>query len=99
MSSPDAPDVQASFAAERGWNFKMVSVGENRFAQDLGFYSEEGPYAGYQPGVSAFRREEDGRIVRVGHDFFGPGDLYCSVWHFFDLLRDGVGGWDAKFRY
>lgn len=99
VSSPDSPEVQAAFAKERSWAFRMVSVGENRFAQDLGFHTEEGSYPGYQPGVSAFRREDDGRIVRVGRDFFGAGDLYCSVWHFFALLRDGVGDWDAKFRY
>ena len=37
--------------------------------------------------------------MRVASDFLGPGDAYCSVWHLFDLLRDGVGDWEAKFDY
>lgn len=55
--------------------------------------------SGYQPGVSVFRRNEDGGITRVAKDHFGPGDFYCGVWHLFDLLADGPAGWNPQFEY
>ena len=42
------------------------------------------------PGVSVFRREA-GTIVRVSDTGFSPGDDFCTLWHFFDLLPGGVG--------
>ena len=66
----------------------------------MGFRWEEEEFlSGYQPGVSVFRKKADGRIVRVAKDLFGPGDLYCGVWHLFDLLPDGPAGWDPLFEY
>ena len=40
----------------------------------------------YWPGVSVFEKSADGTIRRVAKDFFGPGDFYCNIWHFLDLL-------------
>ncbi len=94
--SPDDPQDQAAFAAERGWKFRMVSARGTTFFKDMGFQREKG---GAMPGVSAFRRGEDGRIYRVAHTRFGPGDDFCSVWHLFALLADGAGEWQPKFRY
>jgi predicted dithiol-disulfide oxidoreductase (DUF899 family) len=90
--SPDPPEVQAAFAAERGWHFPMVSHTGSTFARDMGFAapSEDGGTSLW-PGVSTFRRV-DGRIERVGMAFYGPGDPYCSVYHFFALLSsEGEG--------
>jgi hypothetical protein len=42
------------------------------------------------PGVSVFKRDGNG-IVRVSDTSFSPGDDYCTLWHFFDLLPGGVG--------
>src|SRR5581483_12122094 len=61
VSSPDAPEVQRKFAAERGWRFPMVSHQGTSFAADMGYRSAKG---GWLPGVSVFRRE-GGRILRV----------------------------------
>ena len=61
------------------------------FAADMGYVSEKG---GWMPGVSVFRREGDA-IVRVSSTGFSPGDDYCTLWHFFDLLPGGVGEWPA----
>ena len=41
------------------------------------------------PGVSAFSKDGDGRIFRVGRAEFGPGDNFCAIWHFFELLPRG----------
>ena len=98
--SPDSPSVQQDFARQRGWRFPMYSAKGTTFIRDMGFqWDEEEFLSGYQPGVSVFRRVEDGTIVRVSKDSFGPGDLYCGVWHLFDLLRDGPAGWDPLFDY
>ena len=48
---------------------------------------------------SAFRKEEDGTIRRVGHAPFGPGDEFCGVWHLFDLLEEGAAGWQPELGY
>ena len=95
LSSPDLPEVQRDFAASRGWGYRMVSVADSPFAQDLGFKEEDG----YWPGVSAFRRQPDGSIVRVAADYFGPGDVYCGAWHLYDLLADGADGGQPRFAY
>lgn len=93
VSTPDAPDVQRAFAASRGWPFTMVSTQDSTFTQDMGYYMED---QGYWPGISAFKKLPDGRIQRVAKDFFGPGDVYCGVWHFFNLLPDGAKGWQPS---
>lgn len=91
VSSPDRPMVQKQFADSRGWTFPMVSHAGSSFAADMGYVSEKG---GWMPGVSVFRREGDA-IVRVSSTGFSPGDDYCTLWHFFDLLPGGVGDWPA----
>lgn len=95
LVSPDPPDVLKEFSESRKWNFPRVSMNGNSFAKDLGFHSEEG----YWPGVSAFRRNDDGTIVRTGKAIFGPGDDFCSVWPFLDLLKGGPSGWEPKYKY
>ena len=98
--SPDSPEVQRAFARKRGWRFPMYSAEGTTFTDDMGFrWEEEAFLSGYQPGVSVFRKNADSTIVRVAKDAFGPGDLYCGVWHLFDLLPDGAAGWDPLFEY
>lgn len=87
VSSPDRPAVQKQFAESRGWRFPMVSHAGTSFAADMGYASANG---GWMPGVSVFRREE-GKLLRVSDTGFSPGDDFCALWHFFDLLPGGVG--------
>jgi predicted dithiol-disulfide oxidoreductase (DUF899 family) len=89
VSSPDRPPVQRRFAESRGWHFPMVSHAGSSFAADMGYVSEKG---GWMPGVSVFRREGSS-IARVSNTGFMPGDDFCALWHFFDLLPGGVGQW------
>ena len=93
VSSPDAPERQHKFAQGRGWRFPMVSCQGSRFPQDMGYW-RDGP----QPGVSVFKRD-GGKIVRVADTSFSPGDDFCSVWHFFDLIPEGAASWTPKFKY
>lgn len=94
--SDDPVRTQKAFVKARGWRFPMASSGGTTFFRDMGFASEDGsPW----PGVSAFHREPDGRILRVGRSGFGPGDDFCPTYGFLALLRDGVGGWWPQLSY
>lgn len=93
--SPDSPQTQKAFATSREWKFKMLSAKGSSFNKDMGFESKDEA----QPGVSVFQKTRDGKILRVAKDEFGPGDHYCVVWHFFDLLPNGANGWSPKFKY
>lgn len=94
--SPDPPDVQAAFAQGRGWRFPMLSDPDGAFTRAMGFLHGDDEH---WPGVSAFRRTDDGTIVRTGADVFGPGDVYNAPWHLFDLLQGGAGGWWPMLDY
>ena len=99
VASPDSPETQREFAESRGWRFGMVSVQGSSFTADMGFSTESDGQKYYLPGYSAFRRDHDGTIRRVGRDFFGPGDPYCSVFHMFEMLEGGTGDWEARLSY
>ncbi len=96
ITSPDAPEAQKEFARSRGWDFPMYSTQGTSFVADMGFDDEK---EGLMPGVSVFAKESDGRIYRVGRAEFGPGDNFCAVWHFFELLPEGIGDWEPKLSY
>lgn len=83
LVSPDDPEHQMEFARQHGWTFRMLSTQNNDFNADLGFESESGSPL---PGVSTFFKRPDGTIELVAQSPFGPGDLFCSIWHLFDLL-------------
>ena len=78
--SPDSPETQRAFAEGRGWPFRMASNGDSGFTAAMGFSSEKDGKTSHRPGYSTFAKQDDGSITRVGHDFFGPGDAYCSLW-------------------
>lgn len=93
LISPDKPDTQRKVSEKRGWKFKMVSTAEDQsFTQDMGYLKEDS----YWPGISTFRREPDGKIVRIAKTFFDQNDDYCAVWPIFDLLDGGPGDWQPK---
>jgi predicted dithiol-disulfide oxidoreductase (DUF899 family) len=95
VSSPDAPARQQEFAAGRGWKFPMVSHQGTTFAADMGYRS---PNGGWRPGISVFRRDAVG-IIRVSDAAWNPGDDFCTLYHFFDLLPEGLAGWRPQLRY
>ena len=94
VCSPDTPEVQEKFKQQRGWHFPMVSATNNQFTQDMGYRTDQG----FQPGVSAFKRDGE-TIHRVSNAPFGPGDDFCAVWHLLDLLPEGANGWQPDFQY
>ncbi len=95
LTSPDDPETQRRFARDRGWTFRMLSTKGTTFKHDMGFEPEPGKF---WPGVSVFRKDEQGQIFHVSKSNFGPGDAFCSVWHFLDLLPSETE-WKPKYRY
>jgi predicted dithiol-disulfide oxidoreductase (DUF899 family) len=94
VASPDEPAAQQKFSAARGWHFRMVSYRDAAFARDMGYRSDNG----WLPGVSVFRRRGR-KIYRVSDTGFGPGDDFCAIWHFFDLLPEGANDWQPQYKY
>ncbi|MHA6250424.1 DUF899 family protein [Oceanobacillus sp. CAU 1775] len=95
LSSPDSPDEQASFAASRAWRFPVVSTAGTTFKEDFGFQKNGDSY----PGVSTFRKDEQGNIFHHAKAALGPGDDYNVTWHLFDLLPSGSEDFHPKARY
>lgn len=95
VESADAPAKQKVFYASRGWNFKMLSSAGTDFKREMGFADSQG---NPEPGVSVFEKK-NGKIYRTAWDGFGPGDDYCTAWHFFDLLPGGAKNWEPQYRY
>ena len=96
VSTPDKPEVMKEFAESRDWKFKTVSTFGTSFKRDFGF---EKVNEDYWPGVSSFIKDEHGKVFHVSDAIFGPGDDFCSLWFFFDLLPNGSGDWHPKFKY
>ena len=97
LISPDPPEVLEEFAAGRAWAFPIASVDGTTFNADLNMENEND--GGPKPGVSTFRRRDDGTIEKVASEGFGPFDLFCSTWHFMARLKEGVGDWEPKYSY
>jgi predicted dithiol-disulfide oxidoreductase (DUF899 family) len=96
LTSRDKPEVQKEFVQSRGWNFPVYSTAGTSLTADMGFDDEK---EGLMPGVSVFTKETNGKIYRVSRAEFGPGDNFCAVWHFFDLLPEGIDGWEPELSY
>ena len=95
IASPDPPQEQHQFAANRGWRMPMISHQGSSFAKDMGYRSAEG---GWLPGVSVFRRDAH-RILRVADAGFQPADDFCTLWHLVNLLPEGAADWQPQLTY
>lgn len=80
----------------RCWSYAIYCTAGTSFTADMGFDDEK---EGLIPGVSVFTKEIGGKIYRVSGAEFGPGDNFCPVWHFFDLLQKGIDGWELQLTY
>jgi predicted dithiol-disulfide oxidoreductase (DUF899 family) len=86
LASPDAVKTQQALAKKRGWRFRMVSARHTSLFKDLGFETADGMP---RPGVTTFVKSKSGKIKRYASASFGPGDKFCSVFSFLDLLPKG----------
>lgn len=96
VSTPDEPDVMRRFARSRGWTFNLVSTLGSTLKKDLGFEDDKGYY---HPGVSVIRKMADGTLMHISKTPFGPGDDFCSLWYFFDMLDVPNPDWDPQISY
>ncbi len=85
MINHDDIDTQIAFAQKQGWTYPIYNAKDNSFNKDLGFITDKG---GLWPGVSTFRKNTDNSVELLAQESFGPGDDFCSVWHFYDLLPE-----------
>jgi predicted dithiol-disulfide oxidoreductase (DUF899 family) len=83
VESAQDPFTQRQFALDRGWTFRMVSSKGTSFKKDMGYADAKNSPS---PGVSVFTKDAKGKIQRVSDSELGPGDNFCVLWDFFDLL-------------
>ncbi len=50
------------------------------------------------PGLVCYVRDK-GEIFRKSSAVFGPGDLYCSLWHVLSLAGIGTDDWTPQYGY
>lgn len=94
LLSRDPPETQRAFAASRGWKFRMASHGGGEYAQEQ--VSSDGDHN--SPGLVCYQRKGD-RIFKAASAEFGPGDVYCPIWHFLGLAGLGLEDWTPQFAY
>jgi predicted dithiol-disulfide oxidoreductase (DUF899 family) len=94
LLSKDAPELQQQFGNSRGWRFRMASHGGGAYI------SEQSVLAGESnmPGMVCYQRK-DGKITRKSSAGFGPGDLFCSMWHILSLAGIGEEDWTPQYSY
>lgn len=94
LLSKDAPEVQQRFAHSRGWRFRMASHGGGAYI------SEQTVRRGGDnvPGLVCYVREK-GKIFRKSSAAFGPGDLFCTLWHVLSLAGIGAENWTPQYSY
>ncbi|OED39901.1 hypothetical protein AB833_13550 [Chromatiales bacterium (ex Bugula neritina AB1)] len=94
MLSKDPPHLQRQFANSRGWRFRMASH------QGGEYQSQQVSVDGMDnmPGAVVYEIRDD-QICRMASTFFGPGDLYCSQWHFLGLAGIGLDEWTPQYNY
>jgi predicted dithiol-disulfide oxidoreductase (DUF899 family) len=97
LCSPDSPELQTQTQLDRGWNYRLVN--NPQFTTDMGYHAtweENGTTMNSEtPGMSAFRKLDDGTIIRINHTPFGPLDSFNPVWHFWSLLG-GKPNWEPQ---
>lgn len=92
LCSADDWQTAKAHSEARGWNFPVVSGAGSDFAERMG-YKVDGHY---WPGATSFYKDSEGNIFRSSNTLYGPGDDFCAVWPFFDLLKDGPNGWEPS---
>jgi len=93
--SPDSPEIQQEFASSRNWAFTLVSSQNMDFYKEMDMLGKDGTL----PGVVTFIKNENGDIFRYAKSFFGPGDNFCTMWDFNDLLPIQEETWAPKYTY
>jgi len=94
LLSKDAPETQRAFANSRGWRFRMASHAGGDYIKEQSVTPGETNY----PGMVCYERKGD-QILKLNSAVFGPGDLYCSIWHILSLAGIGEDNWTPQYSY
>jgi predicted dithiol-disulfide oxidoreductase (DUF899 family) len=94
LLSKDPPELQRKFANSRGWRFRMASHGGNEYIQEQSVV----PGESNMPGMVCYVREGE-KLFKKSDANFGPGDLYCSLWHILSLAGQGEETWTPQYNY
>lgn len=88
MVNHDGIERQKAVSRERSWKFRMLDASHTSFFADMGFRDKDNN--GLLPGTSTFTRDPDGTVRRYAMAHFGPGDRFCPVFSFLDLLGSEI---------
>jgi predicted dithiol-disulfide oxidoreductase (DUF899 family) len=94
LLSKDPPETQRAFANSRGWRFRMASHGGGDYIREQSVLAGETN----MPGMVAYQRQGD-QILKLNSTTFGPGDLYCPLWHILALAGLGEKDWTPQYAY
>jgi predicted dithiol-disulfide oxidoreductase (DUF899 family) len=94
LLSKDSPETQRAFGNSRGWRFRMASHGGGDYIREQSVT----PGETNMPGLVCYQRDGD-RILKKNSTIFGPGDLYCSMWHILSLAGIGEKSWTPQYSY
>ncbi len=94
LASKDDPQTQRRFANTRGWRFRLASHSGSDYIGD----QSAGPGDHNMPGAVLYERK-DGKIRRKNAVVFGPGDIFCSAWHFLALAGHSLDDWTPQYAY
>lgn len=94
MVSKDSPQVQRNFANSRNWRIRMVSHGGGEYMTE----QVAAERMSNMPGAVVYELVGE-KILRKASTCFGPGDLYCSQWHFLGLAGIGLDEWTPQYAY
>ena len=94
LVSKDDPQTQRLFANSRDWKFRLASHAGGDYIKEQTVIKGQDN----MPGVVVYEKRDD-KIYRKNSATFGPGDLYCSMWHLLGLagLEDGL--WSPQYNY
>ena len=94
LLSKDPPETQRAFANARGWRFRMASHGGGNYIREQSVI--DGKHN--MPGMVCYIRQGD-QVCRMNSAVFGPGDLFCSIWHILSLAGVGEEDWTPQYTY
>lgn len=94
LLSKDNPALQRQFANSRGWRFRMASHGGGEYMNEQSVTGK----GGNNPGVVCYARQGQ-QIFKKNSAAFGPGDIYCSIWHILALGGFGEDNWTPQYNY
>jgi predicted dithiol-disulfide oxidoreductase (DUF899 family) len=94
LFSKDPPATQRAFANARGWRFRMASHGGGDYIREQSVV----PGKDNVPGMVCYVREGD-QVRKLNSTVFGPGDMFCSIWHILSLAGVGEDDWTPQYAY